>query len=855
MRRAPAYFVALLIILTIDQFTAQGASSSAQYTRIQAIITEPVEKTALSVLVKALKERRGVPVTVTADREFSRQQPTTSSIYMATRRTLPQSTDWANALREIDIKNDGYAIVEGHLGSQTLWILADQPRGLLYGVYALLDHYGIPYEPEQPARSARDSASQIEVSNPAFRRRIAGTGYWEFLTEDSLRRWFRALSSQRINGFVAFMSFTNYADLAPFKDLWGEPFGHLLEFNEYPKLQWAKKRSEQINKARRHLDRLIDIAEEYGIDVYLGSWEIGYPTEILTAYPELGRPTPMSISNPETEKYVRSRFKELANRFPRIKGVVYNGVESHSYVMKSEKLPGGTVVSRAERRKKFSKWAIESLREVIPEAILVTMNGPFEEVKETYIPGTIFAATIVGSTYSTGPRPVPQVVDGLGLTFLPVPQGLLIDETKEYRAQNAIPVADIYGWSARVAPTYRQGGFNEMLLCYTRSIPGQNPSGAYGMDVMNLHSFGSLAWDPSRNPDEILRHWAQRFFPDTADVMYEVAARSPEIFLGIWRKADNSAYVPRAPWFNYQGLSEADLAVRVKALRMAREDFARVDALRERIEPQSANLIISYLRSRVHLADYLFKVAQTDRALSLAIKNRTPRALKRVELAVASSREAVDRLDFPASPWIDFRGHVSPDFARRMFSYFATQVQWLSSRRLEVIERSQPSCSDVPRNVMGIKGSSAHDQYFNSAQQLIDQVIAPTVEEQNVDQSAFSHPWITASGWPQAVILEFVRQQPVESLTLHHTNIKSAAIWIKAGNGWQPLQSTTELDNAATTFRFTPSQVSAVAVVVDGAANTDQKPARAMELTWSPLEAGGLVGREYSACSYYHLRR
>jgi hypothetical protein len=62
MSRAPAYFVALLIILTIDQFTMQGASSSAQYTRIHAIITEPVEKTALGVFVKALKERRGVPV-------------------------------------------------------------------------------------------------------------------------------------------------------------------------------------------------------------------------------------------------------------------------------------------------------------------------------------------------------------------------------------------------------------------------------------------------------------------------------------------------------------------------------------------------------------------------------------------------------------------------------------------------------------------------------------------------------------------------------------------------------------------------------------------------------------------------
>jgi hypothetical protein len=59
MRRLPAYFFALLTILTIDQFTAQGSSSSAQYTRIQAIIAEPVEKTALSVLVTTDKWLRG----------------------------------------------------------------------------------------------------------------------------------------------------------------------------------------------------------------------------------------------------------------------------------------------------------------------------------------------------------------------------------------------------------------------------------------------------------------------------------------------------------------------------------------------------------------------------------------------------------------------------------------------------------------------------------------------------------------------------------------------------------------------------------------------------------------------------
>jgi hypothetical protein len=80
MRRAQAYFVALLTILTIGQFTAHGSSLNAQYTRIHAIIAEPVEKTALSLLIKALSGRGGVPVTVSADRAFSRRQPTTSGI-------------------------------------------------------------------------------------------------------------------------------------------------------------------------------------------------------------------------------------------------------------------------------------------------------------------------------------------------------------------------------------------------------------------------------------------------------------------------------------------------------------------------------------------------------------------------------------------------------------------------------------------------------------------------------------------------------------------------------------------------------------------------------------------------------
>jgi hypothetical protein len=59
MRRGPKCFVALLAIMIIDQAAAYGMSSSTQYTRIQAIVTELVEKTALSVLAKALKQGSG----------------------------------------------------------------------------------------------------------------------------------------------------------------------------------------------------------------------------------------------------------------------------------------------------------------------------------------------------------------------------------------------------------------------------------------------------------------------------------------------------------------------------------------------------------------------------------------------------------------------------------------------------------------------------------------------------------------------------------------------------------------------------------------------------------------------------
>jgi hypothetical protein len=453
-------------------------------------ITEPLDRTTVRVLDDAISKLEKKKVELTVIDDWSQQRPSRAGIYVTIRRELPRVA-WARQLHELKINNDGFAIVHGATGTGTIWLVADAPRGLLYGAYELLHSYGISETSTAGVLVGTKKLLRDEISSPAFKRRLVGTGYWEFLSEKAIRQWLEALSRQRVNGFVAFMSLNNYADLKPFKDLWGEPFGHLLVFRDYPELRWEERHRDLIVSSTQHLNRLIDIAGEFGIEVYLGTWEIGYPNKILEAYPELAQPTPMSVSNPATERYIRSRFRELAKRFPRIKGIIYNGVESHSYVMKSETLSDGRVISRAERRARFTKWATEALREVIPDAVLVTLNGPIDEVKASYQSGTIYLTDIIGDVYSDSSRPQSKVLSNMGPMLSPVPQGVRMDETNEYRAQNAITVANIYGWSSRIGPTYEQGAFDEMLLCYSRSIPGLNPSGAYGLDVLNLHSFGS----------------------------------------------------------------------------------------------------------------------------------------------------------------------------------------------------------------------------------------------------------------------------------------------------------------------------------------------------------------------------
>ena len=55
---------------------------------------------------------------------------------MTIRRELPRVA-WARQLHELTINNDGFAIVHGATGPGTIWLVADAPRGLLYGAYEL----------------------------------------------------------------------------------------------------------------------------------------------------------------------------------------------------------------------------------------------------------------------------------------------------------------------------------------------------------------------------------------------------------------------------------------------------------------------------------------------------------------------------------------------------------------------------------------------------------------------------------------------------------------------------------------------------------------------------------------------
>ena len=91
MRRASVCFVALLTMLTIDQSAAHGVSSRAQYTRIQAIVTEPVEKTALSVLAQALKQSSGTSVIVVTDLKLSTLPASITTSVVEAHSTVTQS--------------------------------------------------------------------------------------------------------------------------------------------------------------------------------------------------------------------------------------------------------------------------------------------------------------------------------------------------------------------------------------------------------------------------------------------------------------------------------------------------------------------------------------------------------------------------------------------------------------------------------------------------------------------------------------------------------------------------------------------------------------------------------------------
>jgi hypothetical protein len=166
-------------------------------TRIFARITEPVDRTTVRVLDGAISKIEGKKVAPTVIDDWSQQHPSRAGIYVTVRKELPK-VGWARQLHELTISNDGFAIVHGATGPGTIWLVADAPRGLLYGAYELLHSYGISEESTPEIKVGTKRLRRDETSSPAFKRRIVGTGYWEFLSEAAIRRlWPLTITSER----------------------------------------------------------------------------------------------------------------------------------------------------------------------------------------------------------------------------------------------------------------------------------------------------------------------------------------------------------------------------------------------------------------------------------------------------------------------------------------------------------------------------------------------------------------------------------------------------------------------------------------------------------------------------------
>ncbi|MEO7652096.1 MAG: hypothetical protein ABIZ80_16655, partial [Bryobacteraceae bacterium] len=206
-------------------------------------------------------------------------------------------------------------------------ILASQPRGALYGAYALADRF---------AQDRRLPQSLEITSAPYFPIRE----WWSAAFQANFNLPLGGAFDRPIEEISAIVSRTiheaprygiNTLQLMGRAGEGGIDLSWFLRYDEFPKLRarvigWGiDRRTEEIRKLARE-------AHRFGLEFLLWDHELVFPDRMLEAYPEMrGVDYPFCFSHPLVMRFLNAKIDEFFRRLPEVDGLNLTFAETRGY--------------------------------------------------------------------------------------------------------------------------------------------------------------------------------------------------------------------------------------------------------------------------------------------------------------------------------------------------------------------------------------------------------------------------------------------------------------------------------------------------------------------------------------------
>jgi len=436
----------------------------------------------------------------------------------------------------LEVHYDGFVVSPCRSGGEDLLVVAStEPKGVLNGVYRLLDEMGVDFTPRTPTVPSMERfplAHEIrEAPQFSFRAMSGPVAY---------------LARNRMNGV-------------------GYPRSMSMAYlDEFARLEWRRRFGDEIERERLAFRDFLASARDFGMKVYVSDVEHWWPDELLAEYPEFAEAGTGHVFCPSRDNWLlfaRSRAEEVMREFPDLWGYRVT-LADICRASPFERCDACRSISHEERLTEIVRELSEAAAATGTRLIVRTWGmdwrveafgktpwgapPDWDSVTNMFRINESAPEEVIFESTNTWGADVPGFQTNPWLTEFPDRTRIASFDAARgtHRGCNLIPCSAVEQTRSRMIEIGSAGVGGVLSTGELATADEAAPLGER-LGMLNAAAFMRFSWDPSNSGPEVYDRWARAEFAGCAQEMAEVMRGTHEpvtkaLMIRSQRSADHS---------------------------------------------------------------------------------------------------------------------------------------------------------------------------------------------------------------------------------------------------------------------------------------------------------------------------